>query len=235
MHRLSTFSLSRLFGPKILIFAAVEGVALAAALALGMLVKRRGTLLDWAPSPPCPWYLTAAFGVALASAATMFVFYALNKPHGEWDAWSIWNLRARFLFRAGEFWRDAFSNQIAWSHPDYPLLLPGIVAMCWTLARAESTLAPGAVAFLFTFGAAGLLISTLGILRGKTQALIAGIVLLGSVSVVVNGANQYADIPLSYFILATLGSVVSAGTLPGGSALQHFGWVDSRLRSLDQE
>jgi hypothetical protein len=194
-----------ILGPKILILVGVEGVALAAACALGILVKRRGTLLDWAPSPPCPWYLTAAFGVALASAATMFVFYALNKPHGEWDAWSIWNLRARFLFRAGEFWRDAFSNQIAWSHPDYPLLLPGIVAMCWTLARAESTLVPGAVAFLFTFGAAGLLVSTLGILRGKAQAMIAGIVLLGSVSIVVNGANQYADIPLSYFILATLG------------------------------
>jgi hypothetical protein len=194
-----------LFGPKILVLAVIEGVALAAALALGILVRRRGTLLEWAPSPPTPWYLTVAFGLALASAVVMFICYALTKPHGEWDAWSIWNLRARFLFRAGELWRDAFSTQIAWSHPDYPLMVPGIVAMCWTLARAESTLAPAAVAFLFTFGVAGVLVATLGILRGKTQAFIAGTLMLGSVSVIVNGANQYADIPMSFYILATLG------------------------------
>ena len=192
-------------GPKILVLAAVEGVALLAALALGILVKRRGTVLQWAPGPPTPWYFTAALGIAFASAAIMFIFCTLTKPHGEWDAWAIWNMRARFLFRGGEFWRDAFSDQLAWSHPDYPLLIPGIVAMCWTLARAESTLAPATIVFLFTFGVAGVLIATLGILRGKTQAFIAGILLLGGVSLVVNGANQYADVPLSYFILATLG------------------------------
>lgn len=96
-------------GPKILVLAAVEGVALILALALGILVKRRGgTLLEWAPGPPTPWYFTAALGVALASAVIMFIVCTLTKPHGEWDAWAIWNMRARFLFRAGEFWRDAF-------------------------------------------------------------------------------------------------------------------------------
>jgi hypothetical protein len=112
----------------------------------------------------------------------MFIVCTLTKPHGEWDAWAIWNMRARFLFRAGEFWRDAFSNQLDWSHPDYPLLIPGIVAMCWTLARAESTLAASAAAFLFTLGTVGVLISTLGVLRGKMQAFIGGILLLGSAS-----------------------------------------------------
>jgi hypothetical protein len=191
-------------GPKILVLASVEGVALMAALALGILVKRRGTLLQWAPGPPTPWYFTAALGVALASAVIMFIVCTLTKPHGEWDAWAIWNMRARFLFRAGEFWRDAFSNQLDWSHPDYPLLIPGIVAMCWTLARAESTLAASAAAFLFTLGTVGVLFSTVGVLRGKMQAFIGGILLLGSASLMVNGANQYADVPLGYFILGTL-------------------------------
>jgi hypothetical protein len=193
-----------LLGPKIPMLATVEGAALLAALALGILVKRRGTLLEWAPSPPTPWYFTAALVLAFAIAVIIFIVCTLTKPHGEWDAWAIWNMRARFLFRGGEFWRDAFSNQISWSHPDYPLLIPGIVAMCWTLARAESTLASSAVAFLFTLGVVGVLISALGILRGKMQAFIAGTLLLGGVSFVVNGANQYADIPLSFFILATL-------------------------------
>ena len=192
------------FGPRIPVLAAVEGVALVAAVLLGMLVKRRGTLLEWASGEATPWYLTGAFGLALVTAVAIFVVYALTKPHGEWDAWSIWNLRARFLVRAGEFWRDAFSSQLDWSHPDYPLMLPGIVAMCWTLAGSEATLAPAAVAFLFTFSTAGVLVATLGALRGKTQAFIAGILLLGSISLLVNGANQYADIPLGCFILSTL-------------------------------
>jgi hypothetical protein len=191
-------------GPKILVLAAVEGVALIAALALGILAKRRGTMLQWAPGPPTPSYFTAALGVALASAVIMFIVCTLTKPHGDWDAWAIWNMRARFLFRAGELWRDAFSNQLDWSHPDYPLLIPGIVAMCWTFTRAESTLAASAVAFLFTLGTVGVLICTLGVLRGKMQAFSGGILLLGGASLIVNGANQYADVPLSYFILATL-------------------------------
>jgi hypothetical protein len=194
-----------LLGPKILFFALVEGLALAAALALGILARRRTTVLEWAPGPPTPKYFTAALGVALASAITIFIFCTLSKPHGDWDAWAIWNLRARFLVRAGEFWRDAFSNQIAWSHPDYPLLIPGAIALVWTLAHSESMLASTAVGFLFTFGVVGVFITTLGVLRGKLQSFIAGIVLLCGVSLIVTGANQYADVPVSFFVLATLG------------------------------
>ena len=194
-----------LLGPKVLFFAIVEGLALAAALAMGILARRQGTVLEWALGPPTPKYFNAALGVALLSAVTIFIFCTLSKPHGDWDAWAIWNLRARFLVRAGEFWRDAFSIQIAWSHPDYPLLVPGTIALIWTLAHSESMLAAAAVAFLFAFGVAGVLITTLGVLRGKTQSFIAGIVLLCGVSLIVTGANQYADVPVSFFVLATLG------------------------------
>jgi hypothetical protein len=193
-----------LVGPKLVVLAAVEAAVLAAVLVLAIVVKRRGTLLEWGPGPATPWYLTGFLLLAAALAVTMFLVAYWNKPHGEWDAWSIWNMRARFLYRAGEFWRDAFSTDIIWTHPDYPLLLPGIVAMCWTLARQESTNAPAAVALLFTFGAAGILISTLGVLRGKTQSFVAGILLLGTASFIQIGANQYADVPISFYILATL-------------------------------
>src|SRR5260370_39679524 len=124
----------------------------------------------------------------------------MNKPHGDWDAWSIWNMRARFFVRGGQFCKDTFTSQLAWSHPDYPLLLPGIVAMLWTLAHTESTAAPIGVAFLFALGTAGILTSTLGILRGKAQAFIGGILLIWTVAVVVNAGNQYADIAFSFAI-----------------------------------
>jgi hypothetical protein len=148
--------------------------------------------------------LTGLFVLAVAIGVIVFVVYTMNKPHGDWDAWAIWNLRARFFVRGGQFWKDAFSSQLAWSHPDYPLLLPGIVAMLWTLAHTGSTAAPIGVAFLFGLGTAGILTSTLGILRGKAQAFTGGILLIGTVSFTGNAANQYADIPLSFAMLASL-------------------------------
>jgi hypothetical protein len=191
-------------GPSLLFLASLSIIVAVLALLNGMLTKNRGTALDWAPGPSTPIYLTGALLLAAAMAATMFVVHSIEKPQGEWDAWSIWNLKARFLFRGGEYWTDAFSSQMPNSHPDYPLLLPSIVAMCWTLARAESISVPIAVAFLFTLGTAGLLISSIGILRGKTQAFVAGILLLATSSFVQLGAMQYADGPLSFYMLATL-------------------------------
>ncbi len=191
-------------GPNLVAIALVEGLAMAGILAGVILSKRSGPALEWAPGPQTPKYLTGLFLLAVAIGATVFVVYSMNKPHGEWDAWSIWNLRARFFVRGGQFWKDAFSSQLFWSHPDYPLLLPGIVAMLWTLAHTESTAAPIGVAFLFGLGTTGILTSTLGILRGKAQAFTGGILLIGTISFTENAANQYADIPLSFAILATL-------------------------------
>ncbi len=206
-------------GPNVVVMVSVGAVVALIAIMLGITAKARATELEWAPGPSTPWYLTGLFLLAAAIAAAMFVFYALSKPHGEWDAWSIWNLRARLLFRSGDYWRDAFSNQIMWSHPGYPLLVPAIVAMCWTIARTESTAAPIAIAFLFTFSAAALLISCIGILRGRTQAFMAGILVLGTASFVQIGGMQYADIPLSFFILATLALLCFQDRYPGDSRL----------------
>jgi len=191
-------------GPNLAAMASVLGVAAAAIIALGLLAKPRPTAVEWAQGPETPGRLTLLMWIAAAVGVAMFVIYSLNKPHGEWDAWSIWNLRARFLFRGGEGWRDAFSQPLAWSHPDYPLMLPGIVALAWTLARGESTLPQVLVAALFTFGAAGVLIATVGALRGKTQAFVAGVLLIGTAAFVQVGAMQYADIPLGFFMLAAV-------------------------------
>ena len=202
-------------GPNLLLLAGLEAVIAATAIALGMTAAFRGTALEWASGPATPVYLTGALWIAAAIGLGTFIVYALEKPQGEWDAWSIWNLKARLLFRGGAFWSDAFSSQIPNSHPDYPLLLPGIVAMCWTLARAESVGTPVAIAFLFTLGVSGLLISAIGILRGKSQAFVAGILLLGTSSFIQLGAMEYADLPLSFYILASLALLCLQDRFPG--------------------
>lgn len=191
-------------GPSFIAMASVIGVAVVAALALGLVAKPHGAPLDWAEGPAVPWYLTALLAVAAALAVTMFLGVVAYNPHGDEAAWSIWNLRARFLFRAGAQWRNAFLSDLSWSRPDYPLLVPGLVALCWTLARQESPDAPIAIAFLFALGTTGVLAGTLGVLRGKALALVATTILLGTASFVALSAALYGDVPLSFYILATL-------------------------------
>ncbi len=193
-----------LAGPGVTVLAAVTGGAVVIALALGMLARKAGTLIDWEEGPAVPWYLTALFVLAAALALTMFLGAVGYNPHGDEGAWSIWNLRARFLFRAGAFWRDAFSSDLSWTHPDYPLMVPGLVAWCWKLSGQESTNAPIAIAFLFSFGTVGLLVSALGALRGKAYALLGGTLLLATASFIALSAALYGDVPLSFYILATL-------------------------------
>ena len=191
-------------GPNFAVLASVTGGAAIAALAFGLLTWRQGTRLAWAEGPEVPRYLPGLFMLAIVLAATMFAILVLSNPHGEQAAWSDWNLRARFLFRGGAFWRDAFSNDLSWTHPDYPLLLPGLVALCWKLAGQESTAAPIAIALLFALGTAGVLTGVLGVLRGKTQALVGGTLLLGTAGFIALSAAEYGDVPLSFYILSTV-------------------------------
>ncbi len=202
-------------GFNLAVIAAVEGVFVVAALVLAFRARDRGAALTWANAPAANWLLAALLLASIALAATLFVTHSASKPHGEWDAWSIWNLRARMLFRSGALWKNAFSDRMAWSHPDYPVLVPGMIALSWTLARSESTLAPMAVAFLFTFATAGVLIASVGALRGKAQAWVAGALLLGTVAFVEIGAMQYVDVPLSFFMLATLALLCLQDRNPG--------------------
>ena len=156
------------------------------------------------PSKPPLLWLQIAFYVVVAAAVAAFFLLGLKEPHGAWDAWSIWNLHARFIERGGAQWTALFSKQLDWSHPGYPLLLPAFIAQIWTLLRTETTVVPFAVAFLFTFGTAALLIGAVRQFRGWDQALIAGAFLLATSDYLVQGAAQYADIPLAFYILAAL-------------------------------
>ena len=62
----------------------------------------------------------------------------------------------------------------------------------------------GDVRHWFTFAAVGLLAAGVCRLRSRNQGLLAGAVLLGTKAFVMLGAAQYADVPLAFFILATV-------------------------------
>ena len=140
------------------------------------------------------------FGAAAVAAVSFFRFMG-HWPHGTWDAWSIWNLHARFLFRGGPQWTGLFAPPLEWSHPDYPYLLPALVARGWSAAGREILAVPQAIAAFFTAGAAVVLVGSVSSWRGRGQGWLAGLALLAPSIFVMNGSFQYADIPLSFFML----------------------------------
>ena len=155
--------------------------------------------------------LAWAFALLLFLDLAVFAWVSAGHPRGGWDAWAIWNLRAHFLYRnGGAEWRDAFTESLNWSHPDYPLLLPAFVARGWRLLGRESSGVPIALACFFTFGCAGLMAASLAILRGARQGLLAGLALAATPWLYAQGAMQCADIPVAFFRLATLAAMAMA-------------------------
>ncbi len=144
------------------------------------------------------------FSVELIASAASFIFAFLKEPHGRWDAWLIWNMHARFLFREGAHWRDAFASGLDWSQWDYPLLLPLSIVRSWNYMGSESSLVPAILAFVFTFLTLGLLVAALLLMKDRVQGYLAAMILMGSPFFITLGASQFADIPLSFFILTTL-------------------------------
>jgi hypothetical protein len=171
--------------------------------------------------------LIAMFALMLVLDAVAFASTIGQMPHGGWDATAIWNLRARFLYRGAETsWRDGFREVLVWSHPDYPLMLPGFIARTWRLLGRESQAVPNALACLFSFATVGLITASLSLLRGVRLGLLAGLVLLATPALFTQAAWQYADVPVGFFILATLAAMAMAehfressyAVLAGGSA-----------------
>ena len=126
----------------------------------------------------------------------------LFEPHGRFDAWYTWNARARFLFRGGSFWSDAFSPLLA--HSDYPLLIPLNIVRRWHYFQREQILVPAVIHGLFIFSSVGLLVSSVSMVRSRFQGLLAGITLVGTPFFIFIGADQIADVPVSFYYLATI-------------------------------
>lgn len=144
------------------------------------------------------WALACIAGLSL----THFLLRSAVMPHGEWDAWAIWNLKARFMVRGGEYWRELFSTPIV--HPGYPLLVPSAVARVWTWIGAESHVAAVVAAALFTYATPAVVVGSLARLKGWTPAIWGGVLVLGIASFTTYGSWQFADLPLAFLILTSV-------------------------------
>jgi len=123
-------------------------------------------------------------------------------PFGGWDAWSAWNLKAKFLFLGGDHWKNVFHPELWRSSPHYPLLLPLINVWGWIFLEEPTYKTPLMTSLLFTFLTAGLLFSGLKKITKSFFPLVTCLVILTMPFFVKLSISQYSDIVLGYYLLA---------------------------------
>ena len=187
--------------------------------------RRRPPAIEMEPLPRFPYtpLLWIAFALSLA-----IVTYAMStawqtNPQGNWDAWAIWNLRARFLAAGDGLASRAWSPLLSFTHPEYPLLLSGFVAGCWADSGSISNIAPIAASYLFFLALLTTVVGGIAALRGTVPGVLAGLCLMGIPPVLHEVTSQYADVPLASFMagatmFALLDCPATAGVLAGFAA-----------------
>ncbi len=150
------------------------------------------------------WALIGIAILALFISALIYANTIISRPQGEYDAWSIWNRAARFIYRDPENWRATLSPDIAlFGHADYPLLVPLNVAWGWEALENETLRVPMIQSALFTFSTILAMFSAIALTRTIGQASLASVVLMASPGFILTGTNLTADIPATYFIFAS--------------------------------
>jgi hypothetical protein len=156
------------------------------------------------------------FGLAALAAVGLFVaaFFTASdlNPQGGWDAFAIWNLRARFLTTSAT-WRFAVTPYPTGGHMEYPLLLSSFIARGWVYGGAFSSAVPIAIALLAAVALIAVLGSTLAAGRSLAAGLLAVCILLANPVFFSAAPDQYSDLPLALFSLAA-GGVFALGDDP---------------------
>jgi hypothetical protein len=160
---------------------------------------------------PWTWALFLLAGAGFALFAADFQASAAANPSGEWDALSIWNLRAQFMAGGPETWRRAVTSELGGhmagsAHPGYPLFLSGFLALQFVAGGdATSTMIPIVASLLFSFATLLLLGAGLASRKSVGMGAIGWLILLCSEVFASQAASQYSDLLQG---LAFLGALI---------------------------
>ena len=185
-----------------------EAMALIGLAALTWRYRRRTPAPETAPPPPPSWRWNKVLAVVLAAATLLVAAAQINtaciSPRGEFDAFAMWNVRAKFLLGPDQTWKRVFSPLLERQRPDHPLLLSSFIARTWRLGGdAASPVAPFGTSILCFAGVMALLASSLTLLRGPSSAMLACLLVIANTSFLRQSTWEYADIPLSLYFLGT--------------------------------
>lgn len=193
------------FGPVDEAYIAFE---LAVLLALMALYIRAGLLPRLrVPAPPRPsrpglWQvlLPAAYVLGMCGLVGATLLGGALFRSGTAQAWSTWNLGARFLVHGGEPWTNLFSPLLP--QPDNPLLYSASVARMWIFQAREAEWAPISTGLIYGLSASLLVAAGVTLRRGLLVGCAAGLAVLGASALVVMAPAQTADLLLAYYLLA---------------------------------
>ncbi len=131
-------------------------------------------------------------------------------PYGGWDAWAVWNFKAKFIYLAEENWENMFSPILWRSSQHYPLLLPLMNVWGWTFLQDPIYLTPLLTSLTFTLLLIGLLYSGIYYLTRNPFSILAPLLLLSISFFETLATSQYCDILIGYYLLASFVCLVMA-------------------------
>lgn len=146
--------------------------------------------------------------IILLAAFIPIWFQAKYYPYGGWDAWSVWNFKAKFLFLAGDKWQNLFDPILWRSSPHYPLMLPLINVWGWIFLKNPNHTVPLITSIAFTFLTAGLLLSALISSTKSHFSIFAPLLFLTLPFYGKLATSQYSDLVLGYYAFASLYCII---------------------------
>lgn len=151
-----------------------------------------------APAPRADW---VALALIILLTIPLFIsaqFY----PFGGWDAWQVWNFKAKFIFLAGDQWKNMLAPDMWRTSPHYPLLLPLINVWEWVFLKTPLPVVGLLVGVFFTFLTSGVIFGGLKELTGKLYSLLPGVFLLTLPFYLKLSSSQYCDIVTAFYLLS---------------------------------
>lgn len=133
-----------------------------------------------------------------------YLWLALRWPDGSWDAWAIWNLKARLIYYGA--WAAIPDPALAYAHPDYPLLLPILTALGWKLTGISQAVP------IILHGAVYLVMLWMVRRSWLAVALVGG-------AAVLYAPMQNADVPLALSLLCATAAYFNKRDALAGLAL----------------
>ncbi len=183
-------------------FLPVAIVLIAIAVALltqrGRILKEIASSLKNASRNDIGWGLLilGALGIPLAISGHYY-------PLGGWDAWSCWNLKAKFIFLGQENWKDMLTPELWRSNTHYPLLWPLINVWFFDLGGQFNQTIPMFNSILFALLTASILLFTLREFTGRLwTSLLAAVIITALPFNITLYTSQYSDALLGLLLLS---------------------------------
>ncbi|MDP8264946.1 MAG: glycosyltransferase family 39 protein [Candidatus Aceula lacicola] len=147
------------------------------------------------------FYVTC--GICWSIVIIIIAILSKQYPFGGWDAWGLYNMKAKFLIFGAERWKD-FAKVHWHTQPSYPILLPLINTWIFSVFQRGMIAAASMTSIIFSVSCGLLLYAGLSQFIKKWIAFLASILLMSTPSYIFWSTTQYADVILSYFLLSSV-------------------------------